>query len=262
MSQVAARSLTWRNVSFPPLRFVRDGSTSLLRNVFWGILVSWKGPIRANAAWVVSAVALASCAPSGKVAGPDVRLPEAFEPSVPASQHSELTSDGRWWDAFRDDQLSALIEEAQKRAPDARTALARLNEAYAIRSYALAAYNPQGALTAQGADQHTKTHYSGVNLSSLGSGSSGSLASLFLPADETKSYQGGFTASWEVDLFGRRKAARRTARADLLAARFDFEASRLALEANVATSLFQARALAVQLEDAREQARISAELAR
>ena len=88
--------------------------------------MSWKGPIRANAAWVVSAVALASCAPSGKVAGPDVRLPEAFEPSVPASQHSELTSDGRWWDAFRDDQLSALIEEAQKRAPDARTALARL----------------------------------------------------------------------------------------------------------------------------------------
>ena len=262
MSQVAARSLTWRNVSFPPLRFVRDGSTSLLRNVFWGILVSWKGPIRANAAWVVSAVALASCAPSGKVAGPDVRLPEAFESSVPASQHSELTSDGRWWDAFRDDQLSALIEEAQKRAPDARTALARLNEAYAIRSYALAAYNPQGALTAQGADQHTKTHYSGVNLSSLGSGSSGSLASLFLPADETKSYQGGFTASWEVDLFGRRKAARRTARADLLAARFEFEASRLALEANVATSLFQARALAVQLEDAQEQARISSELAK
>lgn len=224
--------------------------------------VSWKGPIKAHAAWIVSAIALASCAPSGKVAGPSIRVPDAFEASIPATQHAELRSDGRWWDEFHDEQLNALIEEALKRAPDARTALARLNEAYAVRSFALAAYNPQGALTVQGADQHTKTHYSGVNLSGLGSGSGGSLASLFLPADETKSYQGGFTASWEVDLFGRRKAARRTARADLLAARFDFEASHLALQANVATSLFQARALAVQLEDAREQSRISSELAK
>jgi len=222
------------------------------------------GPIRAHATWVVSAIALASCAPSGKVAGPDIHVPAAFETSFPATSHTELRSDGRWWDAFRDEQLTALIEEALARAPDARTALARLQEAYAVRAFALSAYNPQGALTAQGADQHTKTQYSGVNFSGLGagSGSTSSLASLFLPADETKTYQGGFTASWEVDLFGRRKAARRTAQADLLAARFDFEASRLALEANVATSLFQARALAVQLDDAREQAAISSELAR
>lgn len=222
--------------------------------------VSWKGPFRANAAWVVGAIALASCAPSGKVAGPSVHVPEAFEASVPGSEPAPLRSDGRWWDEFHDDQLSALIEEALKRAPDARTALARLNEAYAVRSFALTAYNPQGSLTAQGADQHARTQYSGANIAGLSSSSS--FASLFLPADETKTYEGGFSSSWEVDLFGRRKAARRTARADLLAARFDFEASRLALEANVATSLFQARALAVQLEDAQEQARISSELAK
>lgn len=218
------------------------------------------GPIRAQAAWVVGALLLASCAPSGKVAAPSVRLPDAFEASVPATDRAERRSDGRWWDDFADEQLTRLIDEALQRAPDARTALARLNEAYAVRSFALAAYNPQGALSAQASDQHATTTYSGVNLAGLGSG--GGLASLFLPADETKTYEGGFTSSWEVDLFGRRKAARRAARADLLAARFEFEASRLALEANVATALFQARALAVQLDDAREQARISSELAK
>jgi NodT family efflux transporter outer membrane factor (OMF) lipoprotein len=198
---------------------------------------------------------LGACAPGGKVRAPDVRLPQSFE--LHAQTDLAAAAPDKWWTAFGDDQLNSLIDEALVRAPDARTAMARLDQAMAVRSAALTSYNPQGALTGQGSDQHTETKYSGINLG----GSSGGLASLFLPANETKAYSGAFNVSWEVDLFGRRKAARRSANADLLAARFDFEASRLSLTANVATSLFQARALAVQLEDARANARITDDLA-
>ncbi len=209
------------------------------------------------------ALALAGCAPGGKVHGPDVQLPATFErPAAPVPNAAQMPQ--AWWSLFDDAQLDKLETEARARAPDARTALARLTEAYAIRSNALNAYNPQGALTAQASDAHNRTRYSGISLSGLSGGSGAGLAglsNLFLPANETKTYQGGFNVSWELDLFGRRKAARRTANADILAARFDYEASRLSLEANVATALFQARALAVQLEDARETARIVTNLA-
>ena len=220
------------------------------------------GQTRVRVAAVAIALALAGCAPSGKVHAPEVKLPAAFELARPTGSELNPVA-ARWWSVFNDAQLDQLIDEAHAAAPDAKTALARLNAAFAIRSNALLSYNPQGALTAQGADQHTNVTYSGLSLASLGgsTGGTSSLSKLFLPADETKSYQGAFNVSWEVDLFGRRKAARRTANADVLAARFDYEASRLSLEANVATALFQARALAVQLADARETLKISNQIA-
>ena len=221
------------------------------------------GRTRIRVAAVAMALALGACAPSGKVHAPDVKLPATFELAKSANQDAPPLAE-RWWTLFNDAQLNQLIDEAHASAPDAKSALARLNAAFAIRSNALLAYNPQGALTAQGADQHTTVTYSGLNLAALGGGAGSGgpdLSKVFLPADETKSYQGAFNVSWEVDLFGRRKAARRAANADVLAARFDYEASRLSLEANVATGLFQARALAVQLADARETAKIAARLA-
>src|SRR5437763_849260 len=50
-----------------------------------------------------------------------------------------------------------------------------------------------------------------------------------------------FNVSWEVDLFGRFLTARGTANADLAAARFDYEAARASLAANVADAYIQAR---------------------
>ena len=73
-------------------------------------------------------------------------------------------------------------------------------------------------------------------------------------------YGGNFNVSWELDLFGRAAATRKKADADLAAARFDFEASRTSLAANVADQLFQARGLAIQLEDAKQEAEIERQL--
>lgn len=205
----------------------------------------------------IAAVGLSACASGAKLRTPDVTLPLAYEAKTGALPTAALE---RWWDQFDDAQLSQLVDEALARAPDARAALARLAEARAVRFQATAGYNPQGALTAQAVDQHNNATVSGVSLAGAGAGGA-SLAKLFLPQEETKTYQAAFNVSWELDLFGRRRNAGKGADADLAAARFDYEASRLALAANVATALFQARGLAVQLEDARETERITRELA-
>jgi outer membrane protein TolC len=69
-----------------------------------------------------------------------------------------------------------------------------------------------------------------------------------------------FDVSWEIDLFGRLAEARRIAKANYAAARFNAEGARASLAASVADNYFQARGLAIQLADARETASDQAEL--
>ena len=96
---------------------------------------------------------LASCALGPRIPAPDTRLPAAFEAPT------EATADGgdldHWWRAYDDPQLSSLVEQALRSAPDARSAAARLDEARAVRSSALTAFDPQGGM--QGSTTLTNT---------------------------------------------------------------------------------------------------------
>lgn len=197
---------------------------------------------------------LGACALGPRVRAPDTHLPAAYEAPVPA-EAAEARLD-TWWRLYDDPQLQTLVEEALKRAPDAESAEARLAEALAVRSSALYGYNPQGALQASGTRTDTRL-VQGTSSFSLGPGQPQVSLVSTGPAD---SYAANFNVSWELDLFGRRRAARHKADADLAAARFDYAASRTSLAANVADQLFQARGLAIQLDDAREAARIQREL--
>ncbi|MDB5480233.1 MAG: efflux system, outer rane lipoprotein NodT family [Caulobacteraceae bacterium] len=209
---------------------------------------------RAGPSLLATLSLLAGCASGRHTPRPDIHLPVAFEAP------RDITRPGapleRWWSAYDDPQLEQLIRQALADAPDARSARARLDEAVAVRGGALAAYWPQGGL--QGSAVKTASH--------LLSGPS----AIFIPgagpvsldnSGTTNSYSADFSVSWEIDLFGRARAARGKANADLAAARFDYEATRTSLAANVADQLFQARGLAIQLEDAREEQRIQRGLA-
>ena len=203
---------------------------------------------------------LASCALGPRIPAPDTRTPAAFE--APTSATAQGVDLDRWWSVYQDPQLEALVDQALQSAPDARSAKARLDEARAVRSSALSAFDPQGAL--QGSSSVTDT----TTLSGPGPITLPPVPALNFPGTTfdlsphgyTYSQGANFNVSWEVDLFGRRAATRRKANADLAAARFDYFASRTSLAANVADQLFQARGLAIQLDDARESARIQREL--
>jgi NodT family efflux transporter outer membrane factor (OMF) lipoprotein len=198
--------------------------------------------------------ALCACALGPRIPAPDTHLPAAFEaPAIVTAPGVDLD---RWWSAYHDPQLEKLIDQALASAPDARTAQAKLAEALAVRSSALSAFAPQGAIQASGT-QTTTTTLKGPGPITFG-GQTFSLS----PSGRTFSEGVNFDVSWELDLFGRASATRGKANADLAAAQFDYAASRTSLAANVADSLFQARGLAIQLQDAREAARIQRELYR
>ncbi len=194
----------------------------------------------------LACLALSACASTRSV---DTRLPAAFEaPSAPPAGAVALDT---WWLAFNDPQLTGLIEQALAASPDARTAAARLQEARATRQGALTNFLPQGNIRGSASKTDSRvidgTRVSIPDFSTVG---------------ESESYGVNFDVTWEIDLFGRVFAARRAANAEMAAARLDYEATRASLAANVADSYFQARGLAIQLEDAKATARIQSELLR
>lgn len=176
-----------------------------------------------------------------RISDPVTTLPPQFE-AGPAPQPASVDLD-RWWLAFDDQQLTGMIDTALDRSTTARLAVARLQQARAIRSLARAGTLPSGSVTASATEQGSE-HLWGTGTSSPGQ----------------ESYAVNFLPSWEIDLFGRLAAIRQQADVDRTAATYDFHAARLALAADVAGSLFQARGLAVDLETAKQTREIAARL--
>lgn len=191
---------------------------------------------------VVAGLALTGCAPRVRLPAADVALPQAFE-APPESALSELSLD-RWWRSFDDVQLAALVESALNRSTTARLAYARLSEARASRSLTRAGTLPSGNLSATATEQGTRRLW--------GDGAN---------ASANDSYQATFYPSWELDLFGRLSATRRQADVRFASSTLDYHGARLALAADVATSLFQARSTAIDLATARERLSVSTRLA-
>ena len=189
-------------------------------------------------------VLLCGCAPSVKLARPNISLPERFE-AAPAAVADEKLD--RWWERFSDPQLSALVEQALAQNTDARSAYFRLREARAIRDQSLSQRLPTGAISGSAQLQNGR-QLSGVDL--------------FGSTAQSDSQSLAFSPSWEIDLFGRLGAIGEGARASYVAAAYDYHAARLSLAADVASALFEARGLAVQRDDAQEGLRIARDLAR
>lgn len=190
-----------------------------------------------------AAVLTAGCAPSVHLPTADTALPAAFE--APASPSVDPISLDLWWRSFNDAQLSVLIETALERSTTARLALARLQEARAARSVTRAGTQPTGSLSATATEQGAR------RLWGQGSSVAGS-----------DSYAANFYPSWELDLFGRLSATRERADVQYASSTLDYHAARLALAADVATALFEARSTAIDLATARERLTIARDLAR
>ena len=191
-------------------------------------------------------LSLSACA---AVRRPDAPLPVAFEASQAGGV--EVAVLDRWWTQFQDPVLTDLIDQALVTAPDARSAAARLTEARATSSNALIAFLPQGAATGSTRETHT-TQTSGTVINIPGFSNSG----------ESTASSASFNVSWEMDLFGRIFAVAKAARGDTNAAEASYQGARASLAANIADTYFLAQGQAIQLEDARETARIQGTLQR
>ena len=192
---------------------------------------------------------IAGCATNSKIGAPDTRVPAGFE-GPPAPDSLPETALDRWWELYEDEQLETLVDQALTSGFDQEIALARLEQAYFQRRVTNAQTLPQGNITGTAGRSSTEL-----------------LSGAAVPGDPNAAFPGAITSasatfnvSWELDLFGRLRTQRRIANADFRTAQYTYEATRTALAASVADSLFQARGLAMQLADAEESLRINREL--
>jgi NodT family efflux transporter outer membrane factor (OMF) lipoprotein len=211
-------------------------------------------------AWPTSglgvALWLAGCVNAPPIRPATVDLPAAYDAAGADLPAGALD---HWWLLYNDPQLRGLVDQALAGGFSVREAFARLTEARATRASALSRYGLQGNAQATGEIRRTD-YVSAPDLDVPGLPGGGSLTNLFAP-NTTKTGNVSLPVSWELDLFGRRGAARDVAEADLAAARFNYEGVRAMVAADVARGLFEARGLAAQLEDARANEHIQRQIA-
>lgn len=167
-------------------------------------------------------LSLGACANMSGIA-PQAQPRDAASLGLSASETGSAVS-AQWWREFGDEQLNHLISQALDSSPSLKLAQARLARAQAVIETADAAGQPQ--LT--GALDLTRQRYTKTGLIP---------APLAGTIQETGTLQLG--ASWELDFFGKNRAALDAALGSANAAQADAQAARVLLASNVARSYFQ-----------------------
>jgi len=201
--------------------------------------------VRTAVALLATAALLGGCATGPRYLAPASSAPPAFVggPAVdlrPAAQTVDLVN---WWRGFDDPLLTSLVERALAQNLDLQQAGARVVQARAALKNANAALLPSGQISGQAGEiyQSRETPI-------------GRLGSAFPQFERsTETYELGLGASWELDLFGGRDAARDAARADWQASAAGAVAARLAVAAQTADTYIAIRTLQARLDVARAQ---------
>ena len=188
------------------------------------------------------AALLAACANTGGIR-PTHALADASAYGAAATAETPWPA-ARWWSDYGDSELDRLVDRALEGQPSLRTVQARLQVAQAAVDSAGAAEKPR----LDGAVDLTDQRFSknGIFPPPLAG------ATFWLNNAQVN-------ASWELDLFGRQRAALESSIGQLRAAQADAQAARVQLAGNVATAYFnlagliEAREVAVQSQQQREQ---------
>ncbi len=181
---------------------------------------------------VVTVFTLAGCAITGK----SPQRP-AIASNMPGSWDERALSDAAvtapdWWRSFNSQELSTLIAAALDANPDLVIAAERVRQADAQVRIAGASLFPElsfGAGTSRRASRPDGGAW-----------------------DRSDGSNATFSASYELDLWGRNAAGVRAAQSSLRASRFDLETVRLTLVTGVAGAYFQVLSLRGRLLIARE----------
>jgi NodT family efflux transporter outer membrane factor (OMF) lipoprotein len=192
-----------------------------------------------GAAPALAAGLLAACTVGPRYAPPAPDVPAGF------SQVSVAEPDiGAWWRGFGDPTLDSLVARALALNLDIRQSAARIAEARQQVRIAGAAGQPTLSADAQASYTKLSKNTSIGNLASLLGGGGGSgQGSAGLPGTEFETYQLGFDASWELDVFGGVRRSVEAARARASAAEWSLRDAQVMLVAELVHGYLQYRAL-------------------
>jgi NodT family efflux transporter outer membrane factor (OMF) lipoprotein len=170
---------------------------------------------------------------------PDLALaiPVAYRDATTTSRSAMPKAD--WWRGFHSRELTNLMEEAQSANLDIAAAVARVVQADAQARIAGAALLPAVSLGAS-ASRSRASQATGTTLGSAGGRS------------ERNLYNAAFSASYELDFWGKNRATVRAAEENAASSRFDREVVALSTMGAVGNAYFQVLAAQDRLRYARE----------
>jgi NodT family efflux transporter outer membrane factor (OMF) lipoprotein len=187
------------------------------------VLKALLGAFGPSAGFVCLAV-LSACAPNlGPL--PQLSRPQAYATAQSFDAPATDWPAEDWWAVYNDAQLDALEAEALKGSPDLRMAEARVREARAEAEQAGAARLP--SLSASGSANATRIDQHIGLPPQVGD---------FVPTGVNLVTQVGANLQYQLDFFGKNRAALAAATSDAEAAKADRAAARLALTTAVATA--------------------------
>lgn len=180
---------------------------------------------------------LSSCLVGPNYARPHVQAPPAFRGAEGAAQQASF-ADLPWWDVFKDQTLTALVQTALKNNYDLNVAVRRVDQAREIVAEARSQYFPAfdyGARLTGGRNQFQ-----------------------FSPSSNTVNPQGFLAAlvgaSWEADIWGRLRRSNEAARAQYLSTEEARRGVMLTVASEVSQSYLQLLGLKLQLSIAKDSA--------
>ena len=181
-------------------------------------LVSVAGVVAAG----LIATGISGCADMSGIA-PQAQLRDA--PSLGlATESAPVTVATEWWRDFGDETLNGLVAKALETSPNLKLAQARLARAQAVTEVANAATLPQ----LNGQLDLTRQRYT----------ANGAVPPP-LAGSIRESGTAQLSASWELDFFGKNRAALDAALGSVNAAQADAQAARVLLASQVARTYFQ-----------------------
>jgi NodT family efflux transporter outer membrane factor (OMF) lipoprotein len=196
---------------------------------------------------------LAGCAVGPTYVEPEMTGRPAFMggPAVDANAEQAAEVDlVNWWRSFDDPLLTSLVERALAQNLDLQQASARVVQARAALRHANADLVPSGQVSGQASENYQSRETPLGRIASA------------LPGfeREAQSYELNLGASWELDLFGGKDAARDAARADWQASAAGAAAARLAVAAQTADTYVAIRSLQARLDVSRHQQKVQQQL--
>ncbi len=172
----------------------------------------------------VVVIALAGCAVGPDYVAPGQLLPASWGNAPKTRKPLEARQLSQWWTKLGDTRLNRIVERAVAGNLDVASAKARIREARATRRQAIGALFP----VVDGDASATRSRSSAAT-SASGSNNTGNL------------FQGGFDASFELDLFGANARGVEVSTYGADAADADLRAVLLTLIGDVATNYVEAR---------------------
>ncbi len=173
--------------------------------------------------------ALAGCAVGPDYKRPEVETPQAFKEAGDwrLAQPGDETARGRWWEAFGDPQLNALVEQVEISNQNVVAAEARFRQARALVAASRAGLFP--SLNADASITRSRSPSGVIGGTTAGRVLTNRSASL--------------DASWEFDLWGKLRRGVESSEANAQAGAANLAAARLSAQAELVADYVQLRVL-------------------